>query len=208
MASSIIHIAIAHEINKKLKRDEQKLLLGTIAPDIAKLIGENKVKSHFLNDDDNIPDLYKFIIKYKNNFNDDFVLGYYIHLYTDYIWFKYFIPEIYENNLIKKLDGTIINCKGNMAIKYMYNDYTNLNIQVIDEYNLDLKLFYNELPKIDNIIEEIPINKLYIIVNKTGEIIENSKQKKELVFNMDNINNFIKLSVKLILSNIKELIIK
>ena len=31
---------------------------------------------------------------------------------------------------------------------------------------------------------------------------------KELVFNMDNINNFIKLSVKLILSNIKELIIK
>ena len=208
MASSIIHIAIAHEINKELKRDEQKLLLGTIAPDIAKLIGENKVKSHFLNDDDNIPDLYKFIIKYKNNFNDDFVLGYYIHLYTDYLWFKYFIPEIYENNLIKKLDGTIINCKGNMAIKYMYNDYTNLNIQVIDEYNLDLKLFYNELPKIDNIIEEIPINKLYIIVNKTGEIIENSKQKKELVFNMDNINNFIKLSVKLILSNIKELIIK
>ena len=208
MASSIIHIAIAHEINKKLKRDEQKLLLGTIAPDIAKLIGENKVKSHFLNDDDNIPDLYKFIIKYKNNFNDDFVLGYYIHLYTDYLWFKYFIPEIYENNLIKKLDGTIINCKGNMAIKYMYNDYTNLNIQVIDEYNLDLKLFYNELPKIDNIIEEIPINKLYLIVNKTGEIIENSKQKKELVFNMDNINNFINLSVKLILSNIKELIIK
>lgn len=26
--------------------------------------------------------------------NFDFVLGYYIHLYTDYLWFKYFMTEI------------------------------------------------------------------------------------------------------------------
>ena len=65
MASSMIHIAVAHELNKKLKIDKQKLLIGTIAPDISKLIGENKVQSHFLNDDENIPDLYKFLSKSK-----------------------------------------------------------------------------------------------------------------------------------------------
>ena len=46
MASSMIHIAVAHELNKKLKIDKQKLLIGTIAPDISKLIGENKVREN------------------------------------------------------------------------------------------------------------------------------------------------------------------
>ena len=174
MASSMIHIAVANELNKKLKRDSQKLLIGTIAPDISKLIGENKVRSHFLeNENTDIPDLYKFLSLYKNSLNDDFVLGYYIHLYTDYLWFKYFIPEIYG--------------KGRMAMIYIYNDYTNLNIQIIDEYQLDLKIFYNEIPDIDNIIKEIPMDKLYLIINKAGEIIENSKINKEFVFNTNKI---------------------
>ena len=205
MASSMIHIAVAHELNKKLMRDEQKLLIGTIAPDISKLIGKTKKDSHFLNEEENIPDLYKFLTKYKNNLSDDFVMGYYIHLLTDYFWFKYFIPEIYENNLIKKLDGTVVNCKGNMAIMYMYNDYTNLNIQVIDEYKLDLKIFYNEIPKIDYIIDEIPMDKISIIINKVEKIIEESKERKELVFNIDNIKKFINLSVTLIFAKIEEL---
>ena len=206
MASSMIHIAVAHELNKKLNRDSQKLLIGTIAPDISKLIGETKLRSHFLdNEDDNIPDLYRFLSIYKNNLDDDFVLGYYIHLYTDYLWFKYFIPEIYDKNLITKLDGTIVDCKGRMAIMYIYNDYTSINLQIIDEYNLDLKIFYNEIPKFDNIIKEIPMDRINIIVNKAGEIIENSKITKDMTFNMENINNFINLSVKLISSNLHDL---
>ena len=61
MASSMIHMAVAKEINKKLKKDEKALLIGTIAPDISKLIGDNKIKSHFLgNDGTNVPDLYNF----------------------------------------------------------------------------------------------------------------------------------------------------
>ena len=85
MASAIIHIAVANELNKKLKRNSSKLLIGTIAPDISKEIGQNKVKSHFLDSKDtDIPNIKKFLNKYKNNLNDDFVLGYYIHLYTDY----------------------------------------------------------------------------------------------------------------------------
>ena len=45
-----------------------------------------------------------------------------------------------------------------------YNDYTNLNIKLIDKYNLDLKIFYNELPQLHNIIEEIPMDKINVIV--------------------------------------------
>ena len=66
MASSLMHIAVANEINKSLKRDQTKLLIGTIAPDIAKLVGESKIKSHFSDSlDTDIPQLEKFLIKYE-----------------------------------------------------------------------------------------------------------------------------------------------
>ena len=50
MASSVIHMCVAKEINKYLNRDEKQILIGTIAPDISKIINESKEKSHFLND--------------------------------------------------------------------------------------------------------------------------------------------------------------
>lgn len=208
MASSIIHLAVANEVNKVLRRDRTKLLIGTISPDISQAMGETKVLSHFLdNKETDIPNVNEFLKKYQSKLDDAFVLGYYIHLYTDYLWFKYFIPEIYnkEKNLIIKIDGTKVNCYGNMALIYIYNDYTNINMDLIEQYNLDLKIFYNEIPKIENIIEEIPMERLDIIINKTGEIIENSKTTKDMVFDMESINQFIKLSIDLILSNLKDI---
>ena len=103
MASSIIHIAVAKEINKVLNRKESNLLIGTIAPDISKLLGENKVKSHFLGSEEtDIPDMYKFLSKYKTYLDDDFVMGYYIHLFTDFLWFKYFITDFWDEDSITK----------------------------------------------------------------------------------------------------------
>ena len=206
MASSMIHIAVASEINKKINRDKSKLFIGTIAPDISKLIGQTKVESHFLdNSKTDLPNLGRFLAKYIGNLNDDFVLGYYIHLYTDYLWFKYFIPEIYnsDKHLITKLDGSIFECHGGMVSQYIYNDYTNLNINLIDDYDLDLKIFYNDIPIIDNIIDEIPMDKLDIIVNKAAEIIENTRVRKDLVFNMEDVHKFIEYSSDIILSDIE-----
>ena len=61
MASAVIHIAVAKEINKDLKMNEKQLFLGTIAPDISKQLGESKVKSHFLPDvQSNLPILDNF----------------------------------------------------------------------------------------------------------------------------------------------------
>lgn len=207
MASALIHISVAHEINKKLKRDSNKLLIGTIAPDIAKLINEPRTKSHFSEiDNDCIPILEKFLSKYKKNLNDDFVLGYYIHLYTDYLWFKYFLTELKHKNSIKKLDGTFLE-DDNQGIfcKLIYNDYTNLNIKLIDEYELDLKIFYNDPPEIEHIITEIPMDKLNIVIDQMATIIKNSVEKKDLIFNLDNVKQFISLSVDLIISSLEEL---
>lgn len=205
MASSMIHIVVANEINKILNRNNKKLLIGSIAPDIAKLIGMNKKDSHFQDKDDTLPCLDEFLKKYKKDLNDDFVLGYYIHLYTDYLWFKYFEPDFYKNGVIHKLDGTIENIPPEKKMEYFYNDYTNLNIKLIDEYNLDLSIFYEELPTFNNIIKEIPMNKIQIIIDQAGIIIENTKESKSYVFDMDVVNKFIKTSVDYILSNLKDI---
>ncbi len=206
MASAVIHLAVANEINKKLNRDKSQLLIGAIAPDISKFIGEDKTKSHFLKElDSNIPDIESFLNKYKNSLTDDFVMGYFIHLYTDYLWFKYFVTEFYDKPMITKLDGTVVKCSGNMLSLYVYNDYTNLNIKLIDRYNMDLKIFYNQLPKLSNIIEEIPMDKMGLLLSQMGIIIENSKEKKDYIFNIENVEKFITTSVELILGKITEL---
>ena len=206
MASSVIHMAVASEINKKLKRNNDRLLIGSIAPDISKHIGETKLKSHFLDSNDtNIPNMDKFLDKYKNNLDDDFVLGYYIHLYTDYLWFKYFMPEVYDKDMITKLDGTKVKCVGNMLSQYIYNDYTNLNIRLLDEYNMDLSIFYNEKPEFEDIIKEIPMDKIQIIIDQASIIIENTKLHKDFVFDIENIKKFVETSTKFILGNLEEL---
>ncbi len=205
MASSAIHMAVAHEINKVIKRDYDRLLIGSIAPDISKQVGQSKIKSHFLdNDSTDIPNIEKFLFKYRDKINDDFVLGYFIHLYTDYLWFKYFIPEFCEDDMITKLDGSVVKCTGNMLSMYIYNDYTNLNLQLFDEYDMDLHIFYEEHPPLDNIIEEIPMEDIQIIIDTASVIIENSKVYRDFTFDIRNIRKFIDFSVELIVAKICE----
>ena len=206
MASAVIHLAVANEINKKINRDKSKLLIGSIAPDISKIVGDTKEKSHFLDNlDTSIPNLEKFLDKYKNKLNDDFVMGYYIHLYTDYLWFKYFVTEIIENDRITKKDGTIVRLNGEMASLYIYNDYTNLNVQLLDEYDMDLKIFYNEVPKLDNIINEIPMDKIDLLMDKIVLIIANTKVNKSFIFDISDIKKFISTSTELILAEINKI---
>ena len=204
MASSVIHMAVANEVNKVLKRDNSKLLIGSIAPDISKQIGQDRTISHFIFEDGLI-DLDKFLDKYKNNLDDDFVLGYYIHLLTDYFWFKYFMPEITNYSIIKTLDGKELSLSKEEICKYIYNDYTNINIRVINEYNMDLKIFFNELPEMKKIIEEIPMDKLQVIVDKAGNIIMNSTNGKNYTFDIKNIKQFISFTKDLIINKCREL---
>lgn len=204
MASSVIHMCVAKQINKNLKiRDENMLLLGSIAPDISKLVGETRTRSHFLTDGINV-DINRFLDKYGNQLNNTFILGYFIHLYTDFLWNKYFISEIVNNNAIKLLNGDNIEKNPEIYKKLIYNDYTNLNIILLDEYNLDLSLFYNEvlLPNID--MDEIPVNQLDKLLTQAGLIIANTKEHKAYTFNLENIKPFIETSSLLIISKIKE----
>ena len=193
MASAIIHLAVAKTLEQHFNiKNKKDYYLGSIAPDISKQIGENKQKSHFLfNSLDNIPNIELFTKKYPNFKNNSFDLGYFIHLYTDKIWFKTFLSKILAGNYIKLLDGTIIKTTPEEIQNIIYQDYTNLNIQLLDEYKMDLSLFYEEFTPPKTTLTEIPINKLNILIDKMGIIIENSKEKKAYTFDIFLVLQFI-----------------
>jgi len=205
MASSVIHMCIAKRINEKLKYDENMILLGTISPDISKHLGETKTRSHFLTNNKTI-DIEKFLDKYKDKMKNPFIMGYFIHLYTDLLWDKYFVSEIIQKDTIKLLNGEKVEHTKELYKKLIYNDYTNLNLKLIDEYNLNLSIFYNDTIKPDVYMDEIPIDKLSLIIEQTSLIIQNTKEKKAYTFDINNIKPFIELSSNLIYSKIKEIL--
>ncbi len=206
MASAVIHLAVAKVLEPYLKITNKKdYYLGSIAPDIAKQIGESKQKSHFLyNERKNVPNIKTFTDKYPNFYKNDFDLGYYIHLFTDKLWFDKFLNSLVQSNSIKLMDGTILNTTPEGLRDIIYTDYTNLNIKIIEEYNMDLSLFYEEFQKPNTKIEEIPINKLNILIDKMGVIIENSKREKNYVFDIYLVKQFIEDTKERILQEIKD----
>ena len=204
MASSVIHMCVAKKINEKLNLPLNMILLGSIAPDISKHMGETKTRSHFLTDG-KTEDVSRFLEKYKDKLNHPFMMGYFIHIYTDFLWNKYFISEIVENDTITLLNGDKIPASHDLYQKLIYNDYTNLNVQLLDEYDLDLSLFYEEavLPQLE--MDEIPVEKLSVLIDYTGVIIENTKKSKDYTFNLEQIKTFIETSSDLIYLKIREL---
>ena len=190
VASAIIHMCVAKKVNEKLKMNERELMLGTIAPDISKQVGETKYKSHFLKEEreDSTPDIKEFLNLYKQELNKPFEMGYFIHLLTDKYWFSDYIYSYLKPyaqiHYGRNVDYTFLK-------NIIYNDYTNINIDLIDHYNLSLAIFYEDFSYPDSKIKEIPIDRLDLIVEKMGIIVANSQTKKNIIFNLNKIINFI-----------------
>ena len=197
MASAIIHLAIAKELLDSLNiKNKYDYYLGAIAPDIAKQVGITKEESHFIkNTYNNVPNIKIFTEKYPNFKNNDFDLGYFIHLLTDKLWREDYLSN-YTNSTLKLLDGSNLETTPEELQKILYSDYTNLNIQLIDDYDLDLELFYEEFKEPKTEITEIPVDKLDILINKMGIIIENSKQEKTYLLDIFSMKQFITNTVE------------
>ncbi len=207
MASAVIHLCIAREINKYLKMNEYDLMLGSIAPDISKQIGETKEISHFLDhtNEDDIPNIDRFLQKYRNDLHNPFTMGYFIHLLSDKYWFRDYVYQYIERytreNVKQKITYTALR-------DLIYNDYTNINGELIDKYELPLEIFYEEFREPTTAIREIHVDKLDILIDKMGIIIEEAKKEKNFLFDMNDIEIYIANSVKYIIKDIQMLGIK
>lgn len=205
MASIMIHLAIAKKVKDYFAvKKEKDYYLGAIAPDISKQIGESKDKSHFLiNTTDNIPNIILFIKRYPTFKYNSFNLGYYTHLMTDKLWIEEFLPTFIQDNTIKLLNGSIISTTPEEIENMLYSDFTNMNLRIIDEYEMDLSIFYEEFIPPTTQLQEIPIDQLDILLNKMGIIIENSQEEKSYTLDFEAIKTFIENTSKKIIEELK-----
>lgn len=203
MASAIIHMAVGKCIGDIVGMESKAFTLGTIAPDISKIVGQKRSISHFEDVGKDVPNIKKFIEKYKEYLTNDFEFGYLIHLYTDKFWVERFLPTLQSENYIKLLDGSIVPFPKKKILDLIYDDYTNINISTIEDHELDLSLFYEEFEYPKTVIKEVP-TEFRKLIDKMGIIIENSKTKKHYLFDQESINLFIEQCSLYILNELKK----
>lgn len=100
-----LHLAIVKKVNNSLNRDLDKLMLGSILPNLTKY--DHNI-SHFRKDSC-LSDINLFLEKYSMSLNNDIMLGYYIHLLTDNFYKDFFITEIIEYDEEGNVLGYIFN---------------------------------------------------------------------------------------------------
>lgn len=145
--------------------------------------------------EDDIPDIKEFLDKYINDLDNSFTLGYFIHLYTDKLFYRDYLPLFVQDDIITSivrcLDGNVVELSKEDRIRLFYNDYTNLNTLIIDEYKLNLDLFYNDFVEPKTNIIEIPVGKLNLLIENAGIIIKNLSKEKNYVINISQVKSFI-----------------
>lgn len=204
MASVIIHLAVAKKVNEVLKRNQHDLFLGAMAPDAAKLVGSSRKISHFITTpDSDTPEIDVFLSKYENDLDDTFVLGYFIHLVTDVLWFKEFLVNFVNDNTITTKTGEKIELDEKEVLDIIYNDFTSMNQEVEKYYDLDLDDFYNayEFPK--SKIREFPETYFYEVLDKI-KLINERKSNYSYLFNINQVVPFIEYAAVYCLDEIKK----
>lgn len=185
MGSAVMHLCIGKKIAKKLNNSDRKeFLIGNLAPDLSKLTNQSKYISHFLkkitiNDSEReVPDLEKFIKKYKDRLNEPFVQGYLCHLISDDVWFREYIPNhvisITEDKsqiLLRDIDDYI---PYDDFKKMMYSDYTMTNKYLFELYKLNLKKFDN-MDIEDPNMKEFEFEEIHRLVEQISYYLEYSE---------------------------------
>lgn len=133
MASRIMHYAVAHRLTERIEiKEYNRFVLGALAPDISSHDDGSYDVAHFGRKIESKGlkgiDWIKFYNKYRNEIlDDDFLLGYYIHLIVDAYWFN-----TIQNKFIRKYPKdvkSILYTKG-------YRDMYKYNSILIEKYSL------------------------------------------------------------------------
>lgn len=189
MGSAVMHLCIGKKIAKKLNNSDRKeFLIGNLAPDLSKLTNQSRYISHFLkkiviNDTEReVPDLDKFLKKYKDRLNEPFIQGYLCHLISDDVWFREYIPnhvvsitEDKKQILLRDIDDYIP--YGDFRAM-MYSDYNKMNKDLFSLYKLNLKKFDN-MDIDDPKMEEFEFEEIHRLIEQLSDYLEYCESEDE-----------------------------
>ena len=119
-----LQYSIIRKVNQSLNRDLDKLMLGSMLPNLTKY--EHKL-SHF-RVDEVMCDVNGFVAKYNHLLSNDVVLGYLMHLLIDNFYKEFMNKEIVTYDEDKNVNGFIFNgqkkvCNLDTLKKMMKHDY-------------------------------------------------------------------------------------
>ena len=195
MGSALMHLCIGKKIANKLNNSDRKeFFIGNLAPDLSKITNQSRYISHFLKKEvingveREVPDIEKFLNKYKARLNEPFVQGYLCHLLSDDVWFKEYIPNhvisITEDKryiLLRDIDDYI---PYDEFKKTMLSDYAKLNSYLFDLYKIDLKKFDDMNIQEPN-MEEFEYNEIHKLIEQLSYFIDYSSNVIEKGENID-----------------------
>ena len=147
MAGYVIHLAIGEEYIRRYNgdiKDKAEFLEGVVAPDRT----NDNLKAHY-GEKDLVESLKNFLEQNKEQLENDYIKGYFLHLFTDYIFYgKYFSRGHY------------------------YEDYDRTNKVIIEKYNVKVP---KELEQFAKFVDGEPKHLKYHLIYEIIELsIENS----------------------------------
>lgn len=180
MPNIMIHEEVGYYLSKKLNKDSYDFYLGLLAPDSPNTFGFGKKEDRWLahqrrkDYDEWRKSLNEFYQKEKNNYNEDFLLGYYIHILTDIVYDDFLYlkvrEEILKDNYSLEESHDIMR---NDMDKYYFNEIENIKaILKTNETTYEINGISKELMSKwkEKIINELNNNNECIYINK--EIID------------------------------------
>ncbi len=247
MPSFTIHTIAGKELIKKinLTRDDKiTFLISNLLPDARiitidpnwneqerrKNIQLGKRVTHFRTNTNDVleyPNINIFLNKYENEIKENIAtLGYFFHLYTDYYYFKYFLPkyiEFYDENMnitsirkdnkyIKLLNSDrLVEMRmfwSKYSIDSVYHEYSKMNDYIMEKYHLrvscdELREFIST-HEINPRIEEIKNHNVNQVINKLEKLLNVSNENKNTNFNIFKLEDIDKLIEEIVNSFIKE----
>lgn len=195
MPNTVVHEEVGYYLSKKLDVSSYEFYLGLMAPDAVNVEHfankQERWTSHVRDKDLNIwkENLKKFYKEEKNKINNDFLLGYTIHILTDIVYDEYFEEKIHKEIL-----------KNNQEKDYWYIKWTDM-----DKYSFKEQSTINTiLLKNNNYIEIKNITKEKLLKWKEKYLKNQSNLNKSLYFNqkiIDNLNIRVEEELKEIITN-------
>ncbi|MEG0872648.1 MAG: hypothetical protein RSE00_01305 [Clostridia bacterium] len=210
MPSTVIHLCIAKNISEELnftKSERLEFFLGSITPDYAQILWNDRSKTHFhkikrkCGLDLTCFDKERFDKLYKDKLYNLFDKGVYVHLLADNCW----------NDFVSDNKFIIANKKGLLCSKTIksgyevgsqkiYDDYDRINFKLIDMYNLDLKevldFKLSENVNLKSNILEIDIKNIEAVLSSQKKHLKRTVAGETEIFKLEQINDYINIATK------------
>ena len=202
MPSFTFHEAIAKEVNKKLEMNEEILLLGSIAPDCwrnAKKYGmENRKLSHFSTLESYDERYWIFYKKYKDELDSPFVMGYLIHLMSDYYWRKMVTDKIkifIDGKLYyRNKDGSLYDVSNNKdSLKYENYNIHGLDSKLFAYYKLKEMKHIENIEGLNNPIEELDLTGLNDTIDYANRMLKMNRSYPTPLYDFEDVIKYFKV---------------